>query len=130
MLLLLRRLFAVFGLFAAGTALALSLAGQNFSQTEFDSLQKAGKPTLVMVHADWCPVCRAQDPVVSDLLQMSAYKGITTLVVDFDSQRDALKFFRVSKQSTLIVFKGGKEMGRSTGDTNKESIEALLKKAV
>jgi hypothetical protein len=33
-------------------------------------------------------------------------------------------------QSTLISFKGSKEVGRSTGDTNASSIEALLDKSV
>jgi thioredoxin 1 len=33
-------------------------------------------------------------------------------------------------QSTLIVFKGEKEVGRSVGDTNANSIAALLGKAI
>jgi len=52
------------------------------------------------------------------------------LHVDFDSQKDALKTFSVSKQSTLIVFKGTKETGRSTGDTTSAGIEKLLQKAI
>jgi thioredoxin 1 len=36
----------------------------------------------------------------------------------------------VQKQSTLIVFKGRQEAGRSTGDTNASSIETLLAKAI
>lgn len=33
-------------------------------------------------------------------------------------------------QSTLIVFKGKQETGRSTGDTNADSIAALLGKSI
>jgi thioredoxin 1 len=33
-------------------------------------------------------------------------------------------------QSTLIVYKGKTEMGRSTGDTNEASITSLLNKAL
>lgn len=36
----------------------------------------------------------------------------------------------VHQQSTLITFKGKKEVGRSIGDTNATSIEALLNKAI
>ena len=46
--------------------------------------------------------------------------------IDFDSQKDLLKKFNVQKQSTLIVFKGKQEAGRSTGDTNAGSIDALV----
>ena len=33
-------------------------------------------------------------------------------------------------QSTLITFKGGKETGRSVGDTNRGSLATLLDKAI
>jgi hypothetical protein len=33
-------------------------------------------------------------------------------------------------QSTLIVFKGSREAGRSVGDTNGKTIETLLVKAL
>ena len=38
--------------------------------------------------------------------------------------------FNVQRQSTLIVFKGKQEAGRSVGDTNAASIEALLAKGL
>ena len=101
-----------------------------YTQAGFDGLQKAGKSILVEVHAPWCPTCRAQDPIVNDLLKKKEFQAITVLHVDFDSQKEALKTFNVSKQSTLIVFKGTKETGRSTGDTSSAGIEKLLQKAI
>ena len=50
--------------------------------------------------------------------------------IDYDSQKDLLRKFNVQRQSTLMVFKGKQETGRSTGDTNAASIEALLAKAI
>jgi len=46
--------------------------------------------------------------------------------VDFDTAKDTLKRFRVQQQSTLIVFKGTKEISRSTGDTDPARIRALI----
>ena len=112
---------------AAGTALATE---QAYNQAVFDALQKQGKPTLVMIHADWCPVCKAQEPILSELLKTPELQPITALRVDFDTQKAVVKAFKVQYQSTLIVFKGGREVGRSTGDTRKDSIAALLKKAI
>ncbi len=111
----------------AGTAFAESTA---FTQSGFNKLQKEGKSILVEVHAPWCPTCRAQGPVVETLLKKKEYQSINTLRVDFDSQKDALKTLNVSKQSTLIVYKGSKEVGRSTGDTSPASIEKLIQKAI
>ncbi len=115
-------------LLAAGTA-ALASA-QKFDQAVFDALQQQGKPTLVMVHADWCPTCKAQEPIIGELLKTPELQSITALRVDFDKQKTVVKAFKVQYQSTLIVFKGGKEVGRSTGDTRKDSIAALLRKAI
>lgn len=103
---------------------------ETYTQETFDNLLKAGKPTLVQVHADWCSTCKKQAPIVSALLKLEPYRQIRPLRVDFDKQKDVLKILRASKQSTLIVFKDGKEVGRSLGDTSQEGIENLLKKAI
>lgn len=58
------------------------------------------------------------------------FKGVTFLQVSFDDQKDVLKKFNVANQSTIIVFKGGKEVGRSVGDTKYMSIDALAKKSL
>lgn len=101
-----------------------------YSQPVFDKLINDGKPVLVEVHADWCSTCRAQAKVTAALLRKQAYRGIRSLKVDYDNQQDVLKALHVSRQSTLIVFKNGKEVGRSLGDTTPEGIENLLKKAI
>lgn len=101
-----------------------------YSQPVFDKLIEDGKPVLVEVHADWCSTCRAQAKVTDALLRVKPYRGIRSLKVDYDNQQDVIKALRASKQSTLIVFKGGKEVGRSLGDTTPEGIENLLKKAI
>ncbi len=50
--------------------------------------------------------------------------------IDFDSQKDLLRRFNARMQSTLIVFKGAAETGRSVGETQPEWIEGLLEKAL
>lgn len=114
-------------LLVAGSAMA---DWAPYTQSTFDSLQQQGKPVLVWVHAVWCPTCKAQEPTLSSLLKQKEYQGIAALRVDFDSQKDVVRALHVVKQSTLVVFKGGKETGRSTGDTSREGIEHLLQKAL
>jgi thiol-disulfide isomerase/thioredoxin len=101
-----------------------------YTQPAYDKLQSEGKPVVVWVHADWCPTCRAQAPIISALLKQKDFQGITVLRVDYDNQKAVVRAFRVWKQSTLIVFKGGREVGRSTGDTSREGLEILLRKAL
>lgn len=107
----------------------LAMAGK-FDQKAFAAAQAAGKPILVEVHAPWCPVCKAQAPILAKLKGEAKFKDMVSFQIDFDSQKDLLRQFNVQKQSTLIVFKGKQEAGRSTGDSNPGSIATLLSKAV
>ncbi len=94
------------------------------------SLRADVKPVLVDVSATWCPTCKAQKPIVEGLATGAAYKDVAVLTVDFDTGKPVLRQFKVGMQSTLIAFKGGKELGRSVGDTTSAGIEGLFKKAV
>lgn len=108
---------------------AQAATGQPFETAPFDAARKAGKPVLVMVYAEWCPTCRKQDPAVDALIKTPEFAGFEVFRVDFDMQDDVLEAFKVRKQSTLIVFKGQKEVARSTGETRPEAIAELLRKA-
>lgn len=101
-----------------------------FNQVAFETAKSSGKPVLIEVSAPWCPVCKAQKPILAELTSMAKFKDLVMFEVDFDSQKDVLRQLNVQKQSTLIVYKGAKEAGRSTGDTNKVSIADLLDKAL
>jgi thioredoxin 1 len=105
-------------------------AGQPFNQDQFNALMKDGKPIVVHIHAPWCSNCRAQDPILNSEINSPVYKGVTFLEVDFDTQKKVLKEFNVSIQSTILVFKQGKEVGRLTGNTKEADIEALTKKSL
>lgn len=124
------RRHALAALLALAAAPLAHAAGVPFEQVDFEAARRGGKPVLIMVHADWCPTCRKQAPAVEDLLKQSEFSGIQLLVVDFDMQEDVRKTFRVTKQSTLILFKGDKEVSRSTGETRPEAIAQMLRKAL
>ena len=112
---------------AAGTAFAATEAP--FTQQAFGQAQEAGKPILVHVWASWCPTCKAQAPTLSAIEADPANKDLIVYTVNFDDQKDVVKAFGVRMQSTLIAFHGTTEKGRSTGDTNPDSIKALAAKA-
>jgi thiol-disulfide isomerase/thioredoxin len=112
------------------SSLALAVENQRFDAKAFESAQAAGKPILVEVTAPWCPTCKAQAPILQRLLTDPKFKNLQVFNVDFDTRKDLLRQFGVQMQSTLIVFKGNAEQGRSTGDTNESSIASLLNKAI
>lgn len=115
---------------ATATLLMSSLvawAGQPFDAKAFQSAQAAQKAILVDVTASWCPTCRQQRPTVQQIEKEKP--DLVVYEVDFDKAKDVLKQFRVQYQSTLIVFRGNKEVARSTGETDPALIRGLIAKA-
>ena len=131
---MLNRRFFIGAMAAAGalsfSPLAAAMAPQAYSEKAFAAAQAAGKPILLHVTAPWCPTCKAQKPILSKLESEPKYKNLVAFDVDFDTSKTLLRKLHVAQQSTLIVYKGKKEMGRSTGDTDAGSIAALLGKAI
>ena len=121
----LQRTFLIFAL-TIGTAFAANIP---FDQSSFDQLLKQGKPVVLHIHASWCPVCRAQQGVLDDLMPLDEFKNLTVLRADYDKEKSLLRKYKVRNQSTFIVFKNGKEVTRTTGETDSSKIAELLKKA-
>jgi thiol-disulfide isomerase/thioredoxin len=116
-------------------ALTLFLAAPSFAATPdtmqgFDQAVAAGGPVLVHITAGWCTECQLQKPVVARLLATPDFKDMKEFKVDFDAQKDVLKRLHVQSQSTLVVYKGGKEVDRMTGDTDPTVIEAVMRKGL
>jgi thioredoxin 1 len=110
-------------------ALAFS-AEVPFNQAQFDAARASGRPIAVVFHADWCPTCRAQAPLLKDLSEKPEFSRLTLYIANYDQEKDLKKSLGVSQQSTLVVFKQGHEVARSTGDTNEASLGALLRQAI
>jgi thiol-disulfide isomerase/thioredoxin len=113
----------------SASPLAWSGPAEPYSAARFDQLTHAGKPVLVAIHADWCPTCKAQKPILGQLMGRPEYKDVTELTVDYDKDKTAVRRFKANMQSTLVAYKGDKEVGRSVGDTTPAGIEQLVKKA-
>jgi len=58
------------------------------------------------------------------------FRNAVAFRVNFDTQKAFLRQFGIRWQTTLIVFKGNKEIGRSLADLNKRSIRKLFLKAL
>ena len=95
-----------------------------------DRLLADGRPVVVDFHADWCPTCRAQAPIIKDLSSKPEFKDLTVLIANYDTELPLRKSLNVSQQSTLVVFRHGKEVASSTGQTSPEKLAALLRQAL
>ena len=124
------RCFICFILAVAGFAgIAQAKEQRPYTEEAFKAAQDSSKTILIEIHADWCPTCKIQLPILDRLSRLPAYSEIERLRVDFDAQRSVVRRFKASSQSTLVLFKGKGELARSVGETDEGRIRAMLDKA-
>jgi len=113
---------------ASGVAHAAPV--QPFSNAALQAAQRAGKPVLVDVHADWCPTCRRQAPTIEAIARDPAFGRLVILKLNYDTQAAEKAALGVRMQSTLIAFNGARERGRATGITDPAQIRSLAASAL
>ncbi len=110
----------------AFTTPAMAAEFKPFDRATFDAAQKAGRPVLVEVNAWWCPVCASQSGTIKATVGAPEYAKLLVLRINYDKQKPEWQAFNVQKQSTLIAFKGGRELARLAYVTDKAKIRDLL----
>ena len=58
------------------------------------------------------------------------YKDVVFFEVDYDTQRKHVKFFNGKLQSTIIIFKAGKEIDRVIAERDASELQVFLKKSL
>jgi thiol-disulfide isomerase/thioredoxin len=95
-----------------------------------ESALAGGGPVFLAFAADWCSTCRAQERVIAALIaEEPAYaRSIRFIRVDWDDWRgkDVTRTLGVRRRSTLLLLKGGSELGRLEAVTGHAPIKALL----
>ncbi|MES1974978.1 MAG: thioredoxin family protein [Pseudomonadota bacterium] len=101
-----------------------------FSLAALKAAQAQGQSVLVDVFAPWCPTCRAQAPTIDALATDPAYAKLLILRLDYDHQTAEKKALGVSRQSTLITYRGARETGRVLGITDPAQIRTFAASAL
>ena len=96
----------------------------NFKQEVLDS----GTPVLVDFWAAWCGPCRALAPTVEVVATEQAGK-LKVCKVDVDSSPNVAGQFAIRSIPTLLLFKGGENVGQLIGNVPKSAIDDLVAKA-
>jgi thioredoxin 1 len=125
--------FRTFLLAAVGLAVtsgALAQPIQPFSTAALKAAQAKGEPVLVDAYASWCPTCRKQAPTIDAMANDPAFAKLVILRLDYDNQTAEKRDLGIVQQSTLIVYRGDKEVGREVGLTDPQQIKTLADSAL
>lgn len=104
-----------------------------FSKDDYQRALDGDKIILLNFYANWCPFCRAEEPVIAAGFGSLASDRLVGFRVNYnDSETDAdekalADQFKITYQHTKVILKDGKEVFR-TGDTwTKEDFASTMK---
>lgn len=109
---------------------ALALDIVPYQAEPFAAARAAGKITVIQFHSGWCPICVMQERGVRALKDDKAFDQVTVYQADFFKEEALRKQFNVTSFSTLVIFRGGEERARTTGDSRPEQLRPLFAKAL
>jgi thioredoxin 1 len=86
-------------------------------------------PGLVLLEfgTDWCPHCQAAQPAIQAAL--AAKPGLRHIRIEDGPGRRLGRSYRVKLWPTLILLRGGEEIGRLVRPTKLDEVAALLASA-
>ena len=117
---------------AALAALPAAAKAAEFQPYDPAAVEKAiasGKPVVVHVYAPWCLQCHIQASYLDGLKDDPDYKSIAFFRVDYDNQKDVVAKLDCPR-STVIAYKGGKEVSRMSWGITKGAVADVLKAAI
>ena len=80
---------------------------------------------VVDFFAPWCGPCKMLAPVIDQLAE--SYDGkVKICKVDIDENQRVTNNFRVQSVPTIVFFKDGKEIGRSSGYRDFDDMSELI----
>ena len=98
-----------------------------FKKELFDKAQSDGKIVIVSSWIKYCTSCASQmkvlDKAKNDFNNIEYFKFDVT-------NKEIADLFNIQYQTTLLIFKGNKEVYRSIGETSREAIYKAIKSSI
>ena len=89
--------------------------GLQVNDANFDrEVLKSDQPVLVDFWAEWCPPCKAMDPILEDLSVELAGK-VKIVKLDVETNPSTVVAYNVRAMPTLMVFKDGEPVDIKVG---------------
>ncbi len=100
----------------------LDITDENFQAEVVDS----GAPVLLDFHATWCAPCKAIAPMIDELAEKYADRGLKVGKVDIDVAKETAVKFKITGVPTLIFLKNGEPVDQIVGAAGQPAVESKI----
>ena len=101
--------------------MALEITDANFDEI----VLKSEQPVMVDFWAAWCGPCRMVGPIIEDISKDYDGKAVVGKL-DVDAHQEFAAKYGVRNIPTVLVFKGGEQVGRQVGVAPKKAYSDAL----
>lgn len=92
----------------------------------FSEIINGEKPVLIDFHATWCGPCKMQSPILEQLSGEVSDK-IRIIKIDVDKNKAIAQRYQVRGVPTLMLFKNGEIVWRTSGVQSKQQLLNVIK---
>ena len=100
----------------------------NFSIEIFEKAKTDGRTIVVNSYEVWCGTCGVQTKILDQAEK--EFKEIIFLSYEQSKNEDIAKKLNIDFWTTIVVYKGGKEVTRIIGQTDKKTIYSAIEKGI
>ncbi len=107
-----------------------------FTQAGYDQALKDKKVIVLNFYANWCPICRDEEPDVKAAFDSLNNPDVVGFQVNFkdnltdSAEKDIAKQFAVPYQHTKVILKDGKEVLKETAQWDKDMFVSQINTAL
>lgn len=95
----------------------------------FNDIINGDKPVLVDFYATWCGPCKVMSPTI-EAIGKELIGQARVLKIDVDKNQAVANLYRIQSVPTLIIFKKGEVVWRTSGVMDKGALMEQMKKVI
>ena len=123
-----KKIFLIIFLIISTNAFSAENHKTNFTIQKFEEAKKNGETVVVTAWAKYCGTCKKQKLVLDQAEK--DFKSVLFLYYNHPKMEDIAKYLKIDYRSTILVYKGNKEVSRTIGQLDKSVIYLNIKKAI
>jgi thiol-disulfide isomerase/thioredoxin len=100
----------------------------NFSTEIFEKAKDSGKTVVINSYEVWCGTCSEQTKILDQAEK--EFKDIIFLSYEQSKNKEIAQKLNIKYWTTIVVYKGNKEVARIVGQTDKKTIYSAIQKGI